>query len=84
MQRFVPRNIGFNALTSDQYIENHVTEFSNELYNPAPNNWKVIAIIDGTYAYSKRSSNFRTLRQTYCLHKGNHFVRPVMVVAPDG
>ncbi|XP_011688840.1 PREDICTED: uncharacterized protein LOC105450605 [Wasmannia auropunctata] len=32
IQRFVPSNIGFDAITRD-YIERHVTEFVNELYN---------------------------------------------------
>jgi len=31
MQRFVPKNIGFNAITREEYIQRHVTPFSNEL-----------------------------------------------------
>jgi len=36
MQRFVPNNIGFDAITRDDYITRHVTDFANELYNPEP------------------------------------------------
>jgi len=44
----------------------------------------VIAIIDGTYVYIPKSTNFRALRQSYCVHKGRHLVKPVLIVAPDG
>ncbi|EZA54546.1 hypothetical protein X777_05526, partial [Ooceraea biroi] len=84
MQRFVPSNIGFQAITRENYIARHVTEFSNALYNPEPNVPRAIAYIDGTYSYIPKSSNFRVLRQSYCVHKGRHLVKPALVVAPDG
>ncbi|XP_029173786.1 uncharacterized protein LOC114942563 [Nylanderia fulva] len=84
MQQFVPNNIGFDAITRENDIERHVTEFSNELYNPQPQIPRVIASIDGTYAYIPKSSNFRSLRQSYSVHKGRHLVKPVLIVAPDG
>ena len=83
MQRFIPSNIGFDAITRDQYIERHVAEFSNVLYNPDPHIPRVIAIIDGTYSYIPKSTNFRGLRQSYCRHKGRHLVKPALIVAPD-
>jgi len=51
MSCFVPHNIGLNAITREQYIERHVTDFANELYNPNPNVRVAIAYIDGTYVY---------------------------------
>ena len=84
LQRFVPMNIGFQAITRDEYITNHVTSFANELYNSEPSISKVIAYIDGTYSYINKSSNFRVLRQTYSVHKGRHLVKPPLIVAPDG
>ncbi|XP_067205331.1 uncharacterized protein [Linepithema humile] len=84
MQRFVPTNIGLNAITRGDYIQRHVTDFANELYNPEPHIRRVIAYIDGTYSYIPKSSNFRILRQSFCLHKGRHLLKPVLIVAPDG
>ncbi|XP_051176697.1 uncharacterized protein LOC127291551 [Leptopilina boulardi] len=84
MIRFVPRNIGLNAITRQQYIENHVTEFSNSLYNPDPNVPVAIAIIDGTYVYTQKPTNFQAQRQSYSLHKGDQLVKPALIVAPDG
>lgn len=84
MARFVPENIGLNAITREQYIERHVTEFANQLYNQHPERPVAIAYIDGTYAYIPKSTNFRALRQSYCLHKSRHLVKPALIVAPDG
>lgn len=84
MQQFVPNNIGFKAITRQDYIARHVTEFANALYNPNSNVPKAIAYIDGTYSYVPKSNNFRVLRQSYCVHKGRHLVKPALVVAPDG
>ncbi|XP_071653832.1 uncharacterized protein [Temnothorax longispinosus] len=84
MQRFVPTNIGLDAITRRDYVQRHVTNFANELYNPEPHIPRVIAYIDGTYSYVPKSSNFRTLRQSFSLHKGRHLLKPVLIVAPDG
>jgi len=32
----------------------------------------------------EKSSNYRTLRQSYSIHKGRHLAKPVLIVAPDG
>ena len=82
--RFVPQNIGFYAISREDFIRDHVTDFANILYNPQPDNVKAIAYVDGTYAYIEKSSNFRVLRQSFSLHKGHHLVKPVLIVAPDG
>ena len=84
MLRFVPENIGLNAITRDQYIREHVTEFANVLYNPRPNNRVAITYIDGTYSYCHKSNNFRVLRQSFCRHKGRHLIKPALLVASDG
>lgn len=84
MQRFVLENIGFDAISREDYIAAHVTDFGNQLYNPDPQNRKVISCIDGTYFYIHKSGNFRVLRQSYCLHKGHHLIKLVLIVDLDG
>lgn len=84
MQRFVPTNIGFESITREQYIERHVSEYPNILYNPEPDIPRAIVKVDGTYSYIPKSSNFRALRQSFSLHKGRHLVKPALIVAPDG
>lgn len=84
MARFVPENIGLHSLTRDQYIERHVTEFSNRLFNPQPEIPRAIVLNDCTYLYIEKSSCFKALRQSYSQHKGRHLIKPSMLVAPDG
>lgn len=84
MLRFVPGNLGLEAITRDQCINLHVTEFANYLYNDAPETQRMIAYIDGTYAPTEKNSNHRILRQTFSMHKKDHLLKPVMLVAPDG
>ncbi|KAJ8916939.1 hypothetical protein NQ315_013411 [Exocentrus adspersus] len=84
LERFVPTNIGLQSITRENFIEQHVTEFANELYNPRPAEPKVIAVIDSTYAYVHKSKSFRVLRQSYCFHKNRHLLKPTLIVAPDG
>lgn len=84
MQRFVRANIGFGAITREEYINQHVSDFANELYNPEPANKVAIAYFDATYVYMPKSSNFSVLRKTFNLHKHRHLIKPVVVVADDG
>ena len=84
MEQFVPNNIGFEAITREDYIARHVTPFANALYNPQPEVPRAIVAIDGTYTFIPKSTNFRALRQSYCVHKGRHLVKPHMMVAMDG
>lgn len=82
--RFVPSNIGVDAITRNQYIERHVTEFSNQLYNIEPQVPRAIAFIDGTYLEVEKSSNFEAQRLSYSMHKNYNLLKPSITVAPDG
>lgn len=68
--RFVPQSIGFSSISRTEFIESHVTDFANHLYNPNPETKPVITYIDGTYTYMHKSTNFRILRQSFSQHKG--------------
>lgn len=82
--RFVPENIGVYAITRNQFIQRHVTEFANQLYNIEPNIPRVIAFIDGTYLEVEKSSNFEAQRLSFGLHKNYNLLKPAITVAPDG
>lgn len=84
MLRFVPENIGLGAITREGYIQRHVTDFANTLYNPDVEDRQIIVYIDGTYSYIEKSTNYRALRWSYFVHKGRHLVKPALMVAPDG
>lgn len=84
MLRFVPQKLGLGCITPEEFIQRHVTPFANELYNPEPEIPKVIVYMDGKYIRIHKCSNFRTLRQSFCLYKGHHLVKPALIVAPNG
>lgn len=82
--RFVPENIGVESITRNNFIERHVTEFSNQLYNPHPDIQRAIVFIDGTYLKVEKSSNFQAQRQSFSTQKHYNLLKPALVVAPDG
>jgi len=84
MANFVPLHLGLGALTREEYMQRHVTDFSNTLYNPEPEQRKAILVIDGTYIRIPKNSNFRVMRQSFCVHKIYYLVKPIMIVAPNG
>ena len=51
MLRFVTENIGFQSITREQFIRDHVTDFSNLLYNETPEEAKAIVYNDCSYLY---------------------------------
>lgn len=83
-QRFSLENVGINAITRDNFIERHVTEFTNQLYNSEPNISRAIVFIDGTYIKVEKSSNFQAQRLSYSTHKGYHLLKSALIVVPDG
>ncbi|XP_071637313.1 uncharacterized protein [Temnothorax longispinosus] len=56
MLRFVPENIGLGTITREEYIQRHVTDFANTLYNPDVENRQVIVYIDES-SFSETSTN---------------------------
>lgn len=87
MQTFVPNNLGFHChelRNRGQFIERHVTSFSNILYNSQPHNPKAILFPDCTYLKVPKSSNFRAQRQSFSSHKRYSLLKAGLIVAPDG
>lgn len=83
MQNFVPQNVGVESITPQQCIDEHMTEFVNTLYDPNPQTLKIIPCVDGSYIRIMKIRNFRALRQTYCIHKEYHMVKPVLIKEQD-
>lgn len=46
----VPQNIESNLIPREHFIQFHVTEFANALYNVEENTLKTIVYIDGAYS----------------------------------
>lgn len=84
MKTFVPFFLGLQAHPRQEYITEFVTDFAQKLYNPDPQVKRAIMIVDATYIYIQKSSNYRVLRQSFSMHKGRHLDKPVLLVSPSG
>lgn len=84
MGRFTDENIGLQAINRETYINNHVTEFANHLYNPDPNIRRAIFHVDGTYLEVEKSSNYQAARQSFSMQKKYYLIKPALIVAPNG
>ena len=82
MQKYVPRNLGFQHMTHEEFVEKHTTTISKELFSTKEN--QAIIVLDGTYVYIQKSSDHKLQRKCFSLHKGRPLVKPMVVTATDG
>lgn len=83
MIRFVNENIGFGAITREDYIEWHVTPFSNQLYNDTSQNPKVIIYNDYTYLHIEKNACLKLCVNHFVSIKTDICSKPSMLMAPD-
>ncbi|XP_061180161.1 uncharacterized protein LOC133188674 [Saccostrea echinata] len=67
----------------EEIIQEHTTPlakelFGSDLHNPA------ILVVDGTYIFIQKSSNFRFQRRSYSQHKNRPLVKPMVIVSTTG
>lgn len=80
-QDFVPRNLGINHITRDQIATRNLL-IPNQLFGGE--NRKPIVILDGTYLFVQKSSNYMYQKDTYSLHKYRNLMKPFLMVCSDG
>lgn len=87
MATFVPQNLGFHSVEVENrhhFINQHVTNFANLLYNANPEQARAILYPDCTYIKAPKSTHFRVQRQSYSPHKKYTLLKAGLIVAPDG
>uniref|UniRef100_K1RAW0 DDE Tnp4 domain-containing protein n=1 Tax=Magallana gigas TaxID=29159 RepID=K1RAW0_MAGGI len=84
MRDFVPHNLGFNHITREEVIQNHTRQLARNLMTEDISSNPAILVLDGTYIYIQKSSNFAFARRSYCMHKHRPLVKPMMVVTTTG
>ena len=77
--KFVPKFVGVQLLTREDVMLKHTTALARAILGPG-----AIFIMDGTYIYSWKSSNYSFARRTYSEYKCRHLVKPMIVGATDG
>lgn len=80
--KFVPNHLGFKHITRDAVISEHTRPLAKELFSPTFN--QAILVLDGTYIYVQKSSQFSFQRRSYSMHKQRHLLKPMMIVTTTG
>jgi hypothetical protein len=79
---WVPRHLGIPRITRD-FLRAHMTTVATGLFC-AQDVDKCAVVMDGTYIYIQKSSNYRFQRRCYSGHKHRPLLKPFVIVAPDG
>ena len=82
MKHFVPQNLGFQHISRKDIIDNHTRTLAQSLL--ADSKDQAILVLDGTYIYINKSSNFQFQRRSYSIHKGRSLVKPMVIVSTTG
>ncbi|XP_052706742.1 uncharacterized protein LOC128182176 [Crassostrea angulata] len=80
--KFVPNHLGFKHITRDAVISEHTRPLAKELFSPTIN--QAILVLDGTYIYVQKSSQFSFQRRSYSMQKQRHLLKPMMIVTTTG
>ncbi|XP_061179571.1 uncharacterized protein LOC133188208 [Saccostrea echinata] len=82
MKEFVPQHLGTQHISRDEFIREHTTAFVKQLF--ADGQDVTALVIDGTYIYIEKSSNYSFQRRTYSAYKSRPLLKPMMIVGTDG
>ncbi|CAC5360913.1 unnamed protein product [Mytilus coruscus] len=82
MRSFVPLYLGFESITREQIIKDHIRPLAKTLLDADNDN--MILVLDGTYIYIQKSNNFSFQRKSFSLHKSRSLVKPMVVVSTTG
>ena len=78
-QHFVPFNLGFHHVTRRQVITEYTRPLA-KLILASDSKDAVILVLDATYVYVQKSSNYPLQRKLYCMHKGRPLVKMMMMI----
>lgn len=86
MGEFVPRHLGFDHIDREIVVRRNlmIPDAIHGNVGLPPQSKKAIVILDGTYVYIQKSSNFSFQRRSYSLHKFDNLLKPFLIVCCDG
>ena len=82
MADYVPNHLGFQHIDHETFVNSHNTPLANNLFSNNENS--AILVLDGTYIYIQKSSNYKFQRVCYSMHKHRPLVKMMVIVASDG
>ena len=80
---FVPEHFGLHHINRQQIVQRTLL-LPRGLFSHHNGEDRPVVIIDGTYCYIQKSSNYLYQKRTYSLHKYQNLVKPFLIVCPDG
>ena len=81
-QHFVPHYLGYQHISKTDLAAQHSTVLSSVLTRSERD--QAVVILDGTYFYVQKSSNFQLQKETWSMQKDRNLVKGMVVCAPDG
>ena len=81
---FVSENLGFDHITRGEVILNKTRPLAKLLFADNECSPPAILVLDGTYIYIQKSSQFKFQRRTFSMHKKRSLVKPMMIVSTSG
>lgn len=84
VSELVPKYLGFQHICREEIIKHHTRSLSQSLL--AGNSSQAIIVLDETYIYIKKSSNFKFQKRSLSIsvHKGRPLVKPMVIVSIPG
>ncbi|XP_062619312.1 uncharacterized protein LOC134280876 [Saccostrea cucullata] len=82
MNNLVPQNLGFHHVSREKVIKDHTRPLAASLFGTTGE--EAILVLDGTYIYIDKSSNFHFQRRSYSVHKGRPLLKPMVIVTTSG
>lgn len=67
MSDYVPHHLGFSHIDHETFVREHNTPLAKTLFTS--NEKSAVLVLDGTYIYIQKSSNYKFQRVSYSLHK---------------
>ncbi|XP_062613814.1 uncharacterized protein LOC134275560 [Saccostrea cucullata] len=83
MQEFVPQHIGFHHISHADFVSQHTTPISKRLFSNN-NDDAAIIVLDGTYIYIQKSSDYTFQRMSFSMYKHRPLLKPMVIVGTDG
>lgn len=75
-------NLGINSKSKEVLVKDYSSKLTQALLGSSPS--ELLVILDGTYIYCQKSSNYGFQRKTYSMHKYRNLIKPMMLVTTTG
>ncbi|CAC5425090.1 unnamed protein product [Mytilus coruscus] len=82
METFVPHTLGFQHVSHGDFVTNHTIPVAKQLFTTDPR--QAVIVLDGTYIFIQKSSDYHFQRMSYSMHKHRPLVKPMIIVGTDG